>query len=580
MAILLAVTLTLGAGGAPAEPTRRTVAALGLDQVGGRGADVPFDEYEAENAEFAGERIGPDRRFTTLAAEASGRMAVRLSKPIDRVTVTLARPANALTVRAAIPDGSDGRGRDATMGVYAGEERVGTLALTSRYSWFYGRYPFTNDPADGRAHHFYDHSRLLLDRTLPAGTRVTLRSDGGVPWVVLDLADFELAPPPLSPPEGSLSVLAFGADPTARCGSADALELAIAAARTQGRAVWLPPGRFRVERHVTVDRVTIAGAGVWHSTLVGRGVGLYGRAAPAGSTDVHLRDFAVLGEVDERVDDEQVNAIGGALGGGSTIERLWLQHHKVGLWFDGPMRGLRISGLRILDVTADGLNFHRGVEDAVVEDSFVRNTGDDGLASWAHHQTNSAILFRRNTVVAPILANGIAIYGGRDIAVEGNLIADTVTEGGGLHVGNRFDAVPVAGSIRLTDNLLARVGSVDPNWRFGVGALWFYALDAPMRAELDVSDLDIVDPTREAVLLIGKRVDGLVLDHLRLTSASDPMITIRSTGRATLQSFKADSGRMSVLQCDPEFQVRASAGQNLLDLPRTGCETRRLEGLR
>ena len=557
------------------------MAALDLAELDGRGAPVPFDEYEAENAEFIGERIGPDRRFTTLSAEASGRMAVRLSRPGDGVTVTLARAANALTIRAAIPDGTDGRGRDATMGVYAGGERVGTLALTSRYGWFYGRYPFTNDPADGRPHHFYDHSRLLLDRTLPAGAKVTLRSDGGVPWIILDLADFEFVPPPLSPPAGALSVLEFGADPTGRRSSAGALDRAIAAARAEDRAVWLPPGRFRVDRHVTVDRVTIAGAGVWHSALVGRGVGLYGRDAPTGSTGVHLSDFAILGEVDERVDDEQSNAIGGAMGGGSTIERLWLQHHKVGLWFDGPMRGIRISGLRILDMTADGLNFHRGVAHAVVEDSFVRNTGDDGLASWAHHQTNSAVVFRRNTVIAPVLANGIAIYGGRDIAVEDNLVADTLTEGGGLHVGNRFDAVPVAGSIRLTGNLLARAGSFDPNWRFGVGAVWFYALDAPMTAALSVIDADIVAPTMEAVLLIGETIEPLVLQNLRLIFADDPMVTIRSPGAATLHSITAGSDSISILMCDRNFDVRTSTDQKLRwSAPIDCCKKQRTFGQR
>ena len=66
---------------------------------------------------------------------------------------------------------------------------------------------------------------------------------------------------------------------------------------------------------------------------------------------------------------------GGAIGGGSLIRNLWIQHTKVGLWFDGPMHGLTVSGLRILDTMADGLNFRGGVSDAVVENNFLRNTG-------------------------------------------------------------------------------------------------------------------------------------------------------------------------------------------------------------
>ena len=40
-----------------------------------------------------------------------------------------------------------------------------------------------------------------------------------------------------------------------------------------------------------------------------------------------------------------------------------------------------------------------------------------------------------------LLANNIAIYGGRDITVTDNVVADTLTNGGGIHVGNRYPGV-------------------------------------------------------------------------------------------------------------------------------------------
>ena len=48
-----------------------------------------------------------------------------------------------------------------------------------------------------------------------------------------------------------------------------------------------------------------------------------------------------------------------------------------------------------------------------------------------------------------MLANNFAIYGGRDIAVLGNLATDTVVQGGGIQVGNRFGAVPLAGTTMM-----------------------------------------------------------------------------------------------------------------------------------
>ncbi|RYY33757.1 MAG: mycodextranase, partial [Sphingomonadales bacterium] len=393
------------------------------------------------------------------------------------------------TLRYAIPDSLDGKGLDATLGVYVEGERIAEVPLTSRYGWFYGRYPFSNDPSQGNGHHFFDHARLKLPHTVPAGAtvRLMLGAQDRADWVAIDLADFELVDPPLAMPAGALSLAAFDVDPRGERESGTGVRAAIAAAQASQRPLWIPPGTYRVDGHLAVDRVTILGAGMWHSVLRGHGLGLYGKNTPHASAAVVLQDFAVLGEVTERKDHLPLSGIGGAMGGGSRIERLWLQHHKVGLWFDGPMQGIRITGLRIFDMTADGLNFHRGVSDAVIENSFLRGTGDDALAAWSGEQSNRNIAFRNNTVIAPVLANGIAIYGGRDMEVRGNIVADTLTQGGGIHLGNRFKAVPLAGRFAVADNLLLRSGSFDPNWRHGIGALWFYALDAPIAAAIDVA---------------------------------------------------------------------------------------------
>ncbi|MEZ0244076.1 MAG: hypothetical protein ACAH11_11925 [Sphingomonas sp.] len=526
-------------------PTFATIAALDPSVVAGRGAPTPFVEYEAENGVTDGFLLGPDRTFGSVAAEASGRRAVRLAGG-TRVAFTLDRPADALTVRYAIPDGATG-----SLGIYVDDRRVATLSLTSRHSWFYGKYPFTNDPADGDAHHFFDHARIRLP-AIPAGATVTLRPDAGLEWAVIDLADFEQVDPPRAQPEGSISLLDFGPDPTGSRESGAGFRRAIAAAHAAGRALWIPPGIFHIRGHIAVDHVTIEGAGMWHSELRGEGLGFYGDNAQA----VVLRDFAVIGDVTERKDHLQLSGIGGAMGGGSVIERLWLQHHKVGLWFDGPMDGIRVSGLRIFDMTADGLNFHRGVSNAAIEDSFVRGTGDDGLASWSGGQANRGIAFRRNTVIAPVLANGIAVYGGSDIRIEGNLVADTVTQGGGIHLGNRFKAVPFSGRISIADNLLVRAGSFDPNWKYGVGALWFYALDAPIKADIRVTGLEIIDSSEEAVMFTGSSVSGVTMDGVRIVNPGSHVVALRSAGSASFANLRVEWLKApTILACNPGFRL-------------------------
>jgi hypothetical protein len=459
----------------------------------------------------------------------------------DYVEFTLAAPANALTIRYAVPDGPEGKPVDARLGVYALGRRVADLALTSRYCCYYGPYPFTKHPADGKGHHFFDHARILLDGALPAGTVVRLMSgpQTQASWIAIDLVDFEMAPAPLRRPSRSLSVVDFGADPGGESDSREAFSKALSAASGSGRPLWVPPGHFRLDGHVLVDRVEIAGAGAWYSILQGEGVGLYGHDAPNPSQAVDIHDLAIIGQVNERDDHKALAGIGGALGGGSRVRDLFIQHVKVGLWLDGPFDGLTIRRIRVFDTTADGLNLHRGISNVIVEESFFRNNGDDGIASWAETLANHDIIIRHNTVVAPILANGVAIYGGHDIAVSDNLVADTLTEGGGLHLGNRFGAVPLSGKISLKGNMIVRGGSIDPRWHFGIGAVWLFASDAPIKAQIDLQSTTLLDSSQEAVLLFGRRIDGLAVNGLRVDRAGGSLIELRADGSATLSGVDA-----------------------------------------
>jgi hypothetical protein len=240
-------------------------------------------------------------------------------------------------------------------------------------------------------------------------------------------------------------VLLFGADPTGRRDSADAFDKAIAFAKKAHLKVYVPPGTYQVNRHIIVDNVTIEGAGNWYTIIKGHqvaldtpapdgsvhtGVGFYGKyAADGGSTNVHLSGFAIEGDVRERIDTDQVNGIGGAMSN-STIDGLYIQHTKVGLWFDGPMTNTADHQQR--DRRPDRRRPqlpHRRHRTRWYANNFVRNTGDDGLAMWSEKTADANNTFDHNTVQTPVLANGIAIYGGTDNTVSNNLVADPIREG-------------------------------------------------------------------------------------------------------------------------------------------------------
>ena len=508
----------------------------------GRGATVPFVEQEAESAAHNGTVIGPDRTFGTLPSEASGRRAVRLDAVGEYVEFTLTQPASSIVVRYSVPDNAAGTGITAPVDLRINGTKLKDLAFTSRYGWYYGSYPFTNRPGDGQPRHFYDEIRTMFGSTQPAGAkiRVQVASTGVSPWFIVDLADFEQVAAPKAPPANALSVVTHGADPTGAADSSAAFDAAVAAGRAQGRPVWVPTGTFKVTRHIILDQVTIRGAGPWYSVVGGNRVGLYGREwnDAGGSRNVQIHDLAIMGEVMERNDGDQVNAIGGALSN-SLVSNVWMQHTKVGAWMDGPMDGLTFTGCRILDQTADALNFHRGVTNSVVEHTFVRNTGDDGLAMWAESTQNANNTFRFNTVLIPVLANGIAIYGGRDISVTDNVIADTLTQGGGIHIANRFAAVPVAGTHTVARNTTIRAGVLDPNWQFGVGAIWFDGRDGAMNATINVTDLDLLDSSYEAIHFIGSAVNNVHFNRVLIDGAGTFALQLQTNGSASFTNVVA-----------------------------------------
>jgi len=542
LSTLAGTIILLAASTASAQaPTPRSVAGAPPELTAGRGAAVPFVEHEAEDGLTDGEILGPDRHFGSLPAEASGRRAVRLT-PGQSVGFVLDAPADALTVRYAVPDAIDCRAGDARMVVRVDGSPAGTLPLTPCFSWYYGDYPFTHEVDGPGAHHGFDHARLRLKRIAPAGARVELTlEEGGAPWAVIDLADFERVGAEPAAPTNALSVLDFGADPTGVQRSLDAIQAAIDAGRRSRRPVWLAPGDYRVDGHLIVDQVELVGAGPWRSVLRGHGVGVYGRhAREGGSRSVTLRDFAIIGEVTQREDHVQTNGVGGALSE-SLVENLFIQHTKVGVWLDGPMDRIALRRLVILDQAADGLNLHGGVTNALVEDVFVRNVGDDGLAMWSHPMPNVGVIFRRNTVIAPVLANGIAVYGGRDIGVFDNVVADTLMRGGGVHLGARFDATPFEGEIAVSGNTVLRGGSIDPVWKFGVGAVWLYALDRPIdRAVIRLSDTTVIDSTDAALQVLGPQpIAGVSVEWMTVRGAAS-VIQIRAPGEAVLRDVTVE----------------------------------------
>ena len=87
--------------------------------------------------------------------------------------------------------------------------------------------------------------------------------------------------------------------------------------------------------------------------------------------------------------------------------------------------------------------------------------------------------------------------------------------------------------------MVVRGGSIDPRLHIGIGAVWLFALDTPIEAQIDLRTTTLLDSSQEAVLLFGRRIDGLVVNGLRVDHAGGSLIELRADGSASLSGVRA-----------------------------------------
>ena len=542
------------------------------------GAPVPFVEFNAATSsgvQTNGTAIGPNYYFGTLASEATGRQAVVLSGQGKFVSFTLTAAANAVTIHYAVPDAPAGNGITQPLSLYTNGTFATSLSLTSAYSWLYGAYQFSKTPGIGMPgalapHDFYNDVRYLFPSTLPAGTVVKLQVDSGdnSPWYIINTVDFEVVPAAISAPANSINVTQapYNVDNTGVSDVTTALQNAINAGKSSGQVVYLPQGTYTISQPLNVNNITIQGAGEWYTVLTGSNVEFAGQISPA-STNVNISNLAIFGKVAVRNDsDGSVNGFNGGFSN-STISNVWIQNTKVGAWIVGPATGLTFNNMRIMDLKADGINFNAAsgpITSSTIENSFFRNTQDDGIAMWAENAADTNITLSQNTVLSPGLANNIAIYGsGSGDVINNNLLADPVTRGSCIHDGLRFSAVADTGPVTIENNELQRCGQYDPGFYFGVGAIWFWPLDSNMEAAVNLSGNTIQNSPYSAYMFLGPNSTGdVTVNGDTVSGVGSFVVHAQGPGSASVSNTPATgvptNGGFFNQGCNSGFTLNAS----------------------
>lgn len=517
----------------------------------GVGAEMPWKTYQAEHMRASGAVLGPKYAPFLVETESSGQRCVKLNSPGEFVEFTVQSPANAMVVRYCLPDSQDGGGINSRLALFQNGKLLKEVPITSRYSWLYGTYPFTNDPRAGKPRNFYDEVRIM-NLAFAKGDIIRLQKTADqAAYCIIDLVDLEDVAPPLPRPANSLSVASFGAGGMGESDDTEALRKCIVQAAKERKIAWIPPGEYKVTGEILLPSgVMLQGAGMWHTTFVGDGE-LYGQSSrrvrlKLTGDNIHLADFAIVGKLNSRNDQEPNDGIVGVGCDDSSISRVWVEHTKVGMWFY-LCHNVVVDGCRVRNTLADGMNLCVDTRNVLVQNCTTRNTGDDCFAIWpapadqGFVQTTASPgsnVFRHCTGQLPFLANGGAIYGGANNRIEDCLFTDISAGCGillstsfstadeGLKIDNNFSGTTV---VRNCD--LIRCGGFDHDW--GYRSAFQLCMDRRSIAGIFISNVNIEDSISDGFSVVApgsKRGQG-TLSNARLENVSIPNCGVGSDGR-------------------------------------------------
>ncbi|WP_410586868.1 discoidin domain-containing protein [Amycolatopsis sp. lyj-23] len=483
----------------------------------GRGANMPYDMYEAEDGVLAGGAavVGPNRTIGDLAGEASGRKAVTLNSTGSSVEFTTRASTNTLVTRFSIPDSAGGGGIDATLNVYVDGTFLKAIDLTSHYAWLYGAETGPGNSPGAGPRHIYDEASALLGTTVPAGHRIKLQKDAAnTTNYAIDFVNFEQATAVANPDPAHFAVPAGFTQQDVQ----NALDKVRQDATLTG--VYLPAGNYSLSSKLNVygKAITVTGAGPWFTKF----------SAPAGqeNTDIGIdvqssangstfSGFAVFGNYTSRIDGpgKVFNLTNVA---NLTIDNIWVEHQVVMVWGTN-VDNTTIKNSRIRDTFADGVNLTNGSTGNHVTNNEARSTGDDSFALFAATDINQGNqydnVFENLTALTPWRAAGLAVYGGYSNTFRNLYIADTLTYSA-ITISSLDFGYPFLGfgpqPTTVQNASLVRDGG--HFWGQQVfPAIWLFSASKEFRG-IRVSDVDIQSPTYSGVMFQTK-YDGTTPEH-------------------------------------------------------------------
>ncbi|MEW2217216.1 discoidin domain-containing protein [Streptomyces globisporus] len=513
----------------------------------GRGANMPYDMYEAEDGTTGGgaQVVGPNRTVGDIAGEASGRKAVTLNNNGNYVEFTTRASTNTLVTRFSIPDAPGGGGIDSTLNVYVDGVFLKAIDLTSKYAWLYGNETAPgNSPGSGAPRHIYDEANVMLGKTVPAGSKIRLQKDSAnTSTYAIDFINLEQVAPVANPNPATYTVPAGFTHQDVQ----NALDKVRMDTTGTLVGVYLPAGEYSTASKFQVygKAVKVVGAGPWHTRFNApdsqdnTDVGFRAEASAKGSS---FANFAYFGNYTSRIDGpgkvfdfSNVSDI--------VIDNIW-NEHMVCLYWGANTDNITIKNARIRNMFADGVNMTNGSTDNLVTNNEARATGDDSFALFSAIDAGGADMknnvYENLTSILTWRAAGIAVYGGYDNTFRNIHIADTLVYSG-ITVSSLDFGYPMNG-FGTEPTTIENVSIVRAGGHFWGSqtfpGIWLFSASKVFQG-IRINNVDIVDPTYSGIMFQTNYVGGQPQFPIKDTVLSDISI---SGARKSGDAFDAKSG--------------------------------------
>jgi hypothetical protein len=267
------------------------------------------------------------------------------------------------------------------------------------------------------------------------------------------------------PNQTSISVVTCGARPNDNQDDYAAIVACVDKAKTEGKTVYVPEGTFLLSRILTLDGVSLEGAGNKLTTLTstdpkkgsidirGNGVTLshikhtYQTVVPRGNGANEKNSITVRGATNFVINEVHVQKASTA-----------------GILVQGVSSIGKITNNFVESTNADGIHITDGSHHITIENNQVKRVGDDTIAVVSYKQDGPAahhITIKNNDVGYDSKARGISVVGGTDIVIDGNSVNNTNMAGIYISVEGSYNTSDV-NRVTVNNNTVIHTGIQAP----------------------------------------------------------------------------------------------------------------------